>query len=72
MLTEVVRADLAFTQRADPSKKVPRSAAIHVVVDALVSIILWWVEKYPNLPPGEVDAIFRRMMIPAIDGASLA
>lgn len=71
VLTETVRAELALTKRADPATTIPRSAAVHVVVDALISVVQWWVEKNPRLSPGEVDTIFRRLMIPAIDGVNL-
>lgn len=71
VLTEVVRTELTLSQQADPARRIPRSAAVHVVVDALISVVQWWVQKNPRLPPGDVDAIFRRLMIPAIDGATL-
>jgi AcrR family transcriptional regulator len=71
VLTEVVRADLVLTKRADSTRKISRSATIHAVVDAMISIIQWWVEMNPRLAPSDVDAVFRSLLIPAIDGATL-
>jgi hypothetical protein len=36
------------------------------MVDALFSILLWWLEQKPKLTPVEVDALFRRLALPAL------
>jgi AcrR family transcriptional regulator len=71
LLAELVRAELPVAKHGDPARSVPRDAAIQFVVDAMLSIILWWVEKSPRLAPVEAEGIFRRLTVPAIKDASL-
>ncbi len=51
---EITKADL------------PRNAVIYFVVGAVMSVIIWWLEERSKLSPVEVDAIFRRLTLPAI------
>jgi AcrR family transcriptional regulator len=40
------------------------------VVDVFQSVLTWWLERRPELTPAAVDAMFRRLVIPAITGRS--
>lgn len=54
------------------TEEIPRDAVVQFTVDALFSVLLWWVERSPKLSPAEVDAIFRRLTLPALAGVGLA
>jgi AcrR family transcriptional regulator len=69
MLGDLVRAELAAAQRTGRPDDIPRGAVVQFVCDALVSLILWWMEKDPRLAPAEVDSIFRRLVIPSLKSA---
>lgn len=66
LLADLVRQDLAAVMG---DTAVPRSALVQFVVGALMSVLSWWIDRRSNLPPAEVDAIFRRLTIPAIAAA---
>jgi len=72
LLTEVVRHDLRDVRSAPRADKIPREAVIQFTVDALFSILLWWLERNPELSPAEADAIFRRLTLPALAAAGMA
>ena len=72
LLAELVRAELPVAKRPDPARSVPGVAAVQFTVDAMLSIILWWVEKNPKLTPAEAETVFRRLTIPAIREVSLS
>lgn len=71
MLAEVVRRDLGFAKTAGRADEIPREAVVQFTVDVLFSILLWWFENNPKLPPADADAIFRRLTLPALAGAGL-
>jgi hypothetical protein len=50
---------------------VPRAAAIRFVVDAFVSIVLWWVEDNSDVTAPDADAVFRRLIVPAVNAAGI-
>jgi len=66
MLADVVRHDLRITKPESHTDKVPRGAVVQYTVDALFSILLWWLEQNPKLEPAKADAIFRRLTLPAL------
>ncbi|HVZ64159.1 MAG TPA: TetR/AcrR family transcriptional regulator [Opitutaceae bacterium] len=66
MLADVVRQDLRNTKPEKCTDKVPRDAVVQFTVDALFSILLWWLEHNPKLSPAEADAIFRRLALPGL------
>ncbi|HWB99903.1 MAG TPA: TetR/AcrR family transcriptional regulator [Bryobacteraceae bacterium] len=72
LLAEVVRNDLkALNLRTQPDEMV-RQAAVQLTVDSLLSILLWWFEQRPRLGPAEVDALFRRLVLPGLAAAGVA
>src|SRR6266568_1660071 len=66
MLAELARNELKAYSLNEASSGVPRSAAVQVVVGALMSILTWWIEERSKLPPAESNAIFRRLTITSI------
>ena len=71
-LADVVRNDLRGVGLEGSGGKIPRDAVVQFIVDALFSILRWWLERSPKLSPLEADAIFRRLVLPALDGAERA
>ena len=69
LLTDLVRDDLAALAPPGEDDKLPRSALVQFVVGALVSMLLWWVERDPPPPAEAVDTMFRRLALPAIAAA---
>ena len=72
LLTDVVRQELHRVQPEERNATVPREALVHFTVDALLSILLWWFERSPKRSPADVDAIFRRLALPALAAAGVA
>jgi AcrR family transcriptional regulator len=70
LLTDVVRNDLSKA-KIDAGSEIPREAAVRFVVDALYSVLLWWLEQSPRLPAVEADAIFRRLTLPGLAAIGL-
>lgn len=66
ILTEVVRQDLRHITSENTAGQVPRDAIVQFTVDALFSILLWWLEQKPTLSPVQADALFRRLTLPAL------
>ena len=66
LLADIVRQDLHKAKPDARSNEVPRDALVQFTVDALFSILLWWFERSPKLPPAEVDEIFRRLVLPGL------
>ncbi|WP_293206807.1 TetR/AcrR family transcriptional regulator [Parvibaculum sp.] len=60
ILTEFVRRELSETE---DDGGVPREVRIQFVVGTLVNLLTWWLERRPDLPPAEVDAMFRRLAL---------
>jgi AcrR family transcriptional regulator len=69
MLADLVRAELG-AGRLERAGDIPRSALIQFVSDSLISLIRWWLEKNPRFRPAEVEAIFRRLVVPAFAAAT--
>ena len=72
LLAAVVRQDLQAIRPAGRADAIPRDAVVQFTVDALFSILLWWLEQNPKLSPAGADAIFRRLTMPALAGIELA
>lgn len=66
LLADVVRQDLHASRPAERADEIPRDAMVRFTVDALFSILLWWLEEHPKLTPAQADAIFRRLTLPAL------
>ncbi|MGH7944117.1 MAG: TetR/AcrR family transcriptional regulator [Opitutaceae bacterium] len=54
------------------NQAIPRDALIQFTVDVFFSILGWWLERNPKLPPAEVDAVFRRLVLPALASGGVA
>jgi len=69
LLADLVGRDLAAIAPRSDMSGVPRSAVVQFVVGALMSLLAWWMDRKADVAPAEVDAIFRRLTIPAVVAA---
>lgn len=46
----------------------PKDLAVRFVVDTFQTVLIWWLERRPALSHGEVDARFRQLVMPLIEG----
>ena len=69
LLAELVQRDLADLLPTAVANDVPASALVQFTVGALMSILIWWVERETKFTPAQVDALFRRLTIPAIEAS---
>lgn len=70
LLIELVRQELSEIVPREVRQAIPHSALVQFVVGSLMSILTWWLDDKSNLEPSQVDAIFRRLTIPAIEAAA--
>ena len=70
LFTQLVREELSELLTRSAQDDIPRSAFIQFVVGSLMSILTWWLAGGSDLEPARVDAIFRRLTIPAIEAAA--
>ena len=70
LFAELVQDDLSkFLPPASPDA-IPRSALVAFVVDSLMSVLAWWLDRGCDRSPMEVVSIFRRLAMPAIVGSA--
>jgi AcrR family transcriptional regulator len=62
ILSELVRKELS---PARDDGAVSRELGVQFIVGAFLTVLTWWLERKPGLPPAQVDAMFRRL---ALDG----
>jgi hypothetical protein len=54
---------------ARTEKAVPAEALVQFTAGALFGLLMWWLDGKMRLPVAEVDALFRRLAIPALKAA---
>lgn len=72
LLSELVRRELMLSPVQGVIADIPSSAVVQHVVGALLSVLTWWVDEKTRLEPAQVDAIFRRLTLPAFVAPSRA
>jgi AcrR family transcriptional regulator len=63
ILSELVRKELS-TVRDDGT--VSRELVAQFIVGAFLTVLTWWLERKPGLPPPQVDAMFRHLTLEGI------
>jgi len=65
MLIDLVREEIkALAPRAD-SGSAPTEAVSQYIAGGLFGVVIWWVDGRMRLSVEDVDALFRRLAIPA-------
>ena len=59
VLAEVLRQSLPGTMHA----ALPRDLVIRHMVSTFNAVLRWWLEERPEMPPREVDAAFRKLLL---------
>jgi AcrR family transcriptional regulator len=66
MLVDLVREDIKGLMPRAASNSTPTEAVVQLVAGGLFGLVLWWVDGRMKLSIEEVDALFRRLAIPAV------
>jgi hypothetical protein len=66
MLVDLVREDIKALMPRAASNSTPTEAVVQFVAGGLFGLVLWWVDGRTKLSIEEVDALFRRLAIPAV------
>lgn len=67
LLTDLVHKELSAIAMPENLSGIPRSAVVHYVVDALLSMLTWWVDqKSAEYSPADMESMFRRLVLPAV------
>jgi AcrR family transcriptional regulator len=69
LLVDLVREDVKQTVARAENAAVPSEAVVHFIAGGLFGLLMWWLEGRPRLSVGEVNALFRRLAIPAFKAA---
>lgn len=64
-LTTLLREELGTSRGA--RDKVSFNAMIHFVVGAFLGLVGWWLDNPSHLSPGDMDKLFRRLALPAVE-----
>ncbi|MBW8812977.1 MAG: helix-turn-helix transcriptional regulator [Caulobacterales bacterium] len=62
VLCEAVRAELSSVAATGSATAPPRELLVQHVVGAYLGILTWWLDAGAQIPPREMDAMFRRLM----------
>jgi AcrR family transcriptional regulator len=63
VLSDLVRDELSAVRH---DSAVARELVVQFVVGAFLTVLTWCLEREPRLPPAELDAMFRRLVIGGI------
>jgi AcrR family transcriptional regulator len=64
LITDDLREDLRGRGKA--TSTVPSNLLVQYVASTFVLVLNWWVESRSRLPPGEVNDLFRALVLPAL------
>ena len=67
LLADLVKPEVVFKDGRRNS--VEAEMAVQYVVGALMSVVIWWLDRDIKLSPEEMDHAFRHMVLPAIQSA---
>ena len=70
LLVDLVRDDVKKTLPRAESSGVPTEALVHFVAGALFGLLMWWLNGKMRLSAAEVNALFRKLAIPALTSAT--
>lgn len=70
ILVDLVRGDVgAMVSRSGPGSA-PSEGVVHFTAGALFGLLMWWLDARTRPGAAEMDALFRRLAIPALKAAS--
>jgi AcrR family transcriptional regulator len=69
MLVDLVREELKLMSPARRATETPAEAIAQFIGGGLFGLLIWWANGKMPMPVKEVDAVFRRLAIPAVKAA---
>lgn len=66
MLVDLVRDDIKALIPQKAEAATPRDAVVHLIAGGLFGLVLWWVDGPMKMSVEEMDALFRRLAMPAV------
>jgi AcrR family transcriptional regulator len=70
LLVDLVRDDVKGTVPRGESGVVPTEALVQFIAGALFELLMWWLNGKTRLSVAEVNALFRKLAIPALKSAA--
>lgn len=70
LLVDLVREDVRSTIPRGEGGAVPTEALAQFIAGALFGLLMWWLEGKMRLSVAEVNALFRKLAIPALKAAA--
>ena len=66
MVADLVRADI----KALPFRRTAaeRDLAVQYIAGAFMAVLTWWLDQGAKVGPGDIDAIFRRLVMQGLEG----
>ena len=69
LVVDLVREDVRAAMITKEKNTVPPEALVQFIAGALFGIVMWWLDGKMRLSVAEVNALFRRLAIPAVRAA---
>jgi AcrR family transcriptional regulator len=69
LLVDLIREDVKGTVARTESSAVPTEAFVQFIAGALFGLLMWWLDGKMRLSVAEVNALFRKLAIPALKAA---
>jgi AcrR family transcriptional regulator len=69
MLVDLVREELKLMSPTSRATETPAEAIAQFIGGGLFGLLIWWANGKMPMPVKEVDAVFRRLAIPAVKAA---
>ena len=66
MLVDLVRDDVKALMPQKAGAATPHEGVVQLIAGGLFGLVLWWVDGPMKLSVEEVDALFRRLAVPAV------
>jgi AcrR family transcriptional regulator len=70
LLVDLVRDDVKGTVARAGNSAVPTEALVQFIAGALFGLLMWWLDGKMRLSVAEVNALFRKLAIPALKAAA--
>ena len=70
LLVDLVREDVKETVARTENSTVPTEALVRFMAGALFGLLMWWLDGKMRLSVAEVNALFRKLAIPALKAAA--
>ena len=67
MLVDLVRDDVKAVAASGGAASAPAEALVQLIAGSLFGLLMWWLDGQVRMPVEEVDALFRRFAIPALN-----